>query len=425
MPAQISKPALYGIMTGMLLCGTANTLIQKAQDQTEALGKEFTHPYLQTAVMFGGEFSCIIIFIIKRHMDNKKKAEGQDIMLSPGGVAAQQVKQKTNINPLLIAIPATCDFCGSTLMFIALTMVPASIYQMMRGIIVVITALLAMIFLGRKQYRHHWTAIVLIIAGVFEVGYVAIAQGGDDPVNDDEKIGFGILLLLISQLFAGTMFIVEEKLLGDYYLDPFQVVGTEGMWGLCYYLALLPIMQLIKCNGALCNFNYFENSAFAFAQYADNPWLIVESLGIMVSIACFNCFGIATTKYASAAQRSTIDTSRTLLIWIFSCLFLGEPFYWQSIIGFVLLVIGTLMYNEILVIPYLGFDQNTKEAIAKRAKENGEEATDGQYTSLSPHAAYDSKRNQRGVAAKTGGTRKQLGSAEGAEDEYMLKEGEQ
>jgi len=248
-------------------------------------------------------------------------------MLSPGGVRAQQVKQKTNINPLLIAIPATCDFMASTLMFIALTMVPASIYQMMRGLIVVITALLSVIFLGRKLYRHHWTAIFCIVAGVTIVGAVALLfpEGGDDT-NGSEALG--ILLLLGSQLFAGAMFIIEEKLLGDYYLDPFLIVGTEGMWGLCYYLAILTIMQLVKCNGALCNFGYLENSSYVFEQYSQNGWLVAQSFGIMASIACFNSFGIAVTKYASAAQRSTIDTSRTLLIWIFSCWFLGETFHW-------------------------------------------------------------------------------------------------
>jgi hypothetical protein len=35
---------------------------------------------------------------------------------------------KTNINPLLLAIPASCDVCASTLMFVALAMVPPSIY---------------------------------------------------------------------------------------------------------------------------------------------------------------------------------------------------------------------------------------------------------------------------------------------------------
>lgn len=66
------------------------------------------------------------------------------------------------------------------------------------------------------------------------------------------------------------MFIVEEYFLGDYYLDPMKVVGTEGMWGLTYYLALLPVMQVIHCTGdkglsTLCNFGYLENSSYAFA----------------------------------------------------------------------------------------------------------------------------------------------------------------
>jgi hypothetical protein len=35
---------------------------------------------------------------------------------------------KTQINPVLIAIPAMCDVLASTLMFIALTLVDASVY---------------------------------------------------------------------------------------------------------------------------------------------------------------------------------------------------------------------------------------------------------------------------------------------------------
>lgn len=181
---------------------------------------------------------------------------------------------KTNINPLLLAIPASCDVCGTTLMYLALVMVPASVYQMMRGLIVVITALMSIVFLGRKQYRHHWTAIVLIIIGVFWVGYVSVAASAKNSDGDSGGSEIlGILLLICSQLFTGVMFIVEEKLLGDYYLEPFQIVGTEGMWGLTYYVVLLPIFQLIQCSqedpkglGKLCAYGYMENSAFAFNQ---------------------------------------------------------------------------------------------------------------------------------------------------------------
>ena len=50
-----------------------------------------------------------------------------------------------------------------------------------------------------------------------------------------------------------------------------------------------------------------------------------------------------------------------------------ETFDWKQLIGFVILVFGSLMYNEIVVFPCGGFDQNTKEAIKARKKKEEEE----------------------------------------------------
>jgi hypothetical protein len=58
----------------------------------------------------------------------------------------------------------------------------------------------------------------------------------------------GILIILIAQCFSGGMFIVEEKLLGGYYLDPLYVVGLEGFWGCIMWSILLPILQNINCS---------------------------------------------------------------------------------------------------------------------------------------------------------------------------------
>ena len=54
------------------------------------------------------------------------------------------------VNPFWFAIPATLDNVGCTLMYIALTECAASVYQMMRGFIVVFTAALTVCFLKRK-----------------------------------------------------------------------------------------------------------------------------------------------------------------------------------------------------------------------------------------------------------------------------------
>lgn len=53
----------------------------------------------------------------------------------------------------------------------------------------------------------------------------------------------------------------------------------------------------------------------------------------------------------SATSRSTIDTCRTLFIWIAS-LFLGwETFKWLQVLGFVMLVYGTFLFNGLVQPP--------------------------------------------------------------------------
>ena len=135
----------------------------------------------------------------------------------------------------------------------------------------------------------------------------------------------------------------------------------------------------------------------------ENGMVIVLYLLTMASIAGFNVTGISTTKYASAAQRSTIDTSRTFLIWILSLILGLEDFLAWEIPGFILLVAGTLLYNEIVVVKYFGFDQYTKEALAKQKGLSDRSAArqqDQEYIATSPSAAYDTQRKARALQSK-------------------------
>ena len=57
---------------------------------------------------------------------------------------------------------------------------------MMRGAIVLITALFSVLFLGRKQYFHHLLSLFLIVLGVTLVGYAGIAASSKDDGGDDK-----------------------------------------------------------------------------------------------------------------------------------------------------------------------------------------------------------------------------------------------
>jgi len=98
--------------------------------------------------MFSGELSVFLALGVKKSMIRTKLEAN-----SEKAQVAQQANQKLlkmNPSPFLLAIPAACDFTGTTLMFIALTMVPASVYQMMRGFVNVVTPLFSIIFLKKK-----------------------------------------------------------------------------------------------------------------------------------------------------------------------------------------------------------------------------------------------------------------------------------
>ena len=70
-------------------------------------------------------------------------------------------------------------------------------------------------------------------------------------------------------------------------------------------------------------------------------------------IAFFNYFGISITKYASAAQRSTVDLLRILSVWIFSIILGLEKFNALIVPGFIMLATGFVIYNEIVTISYM------------------------------------------------------------------------
>jgi drug/metabolite transporter (DMT)-like permease len=115
---------------------------------------------------------------------------------------------------------------------------------MMRGSIVIITAALSMVFLGRKQYLHHWVSMIMIMIGLAAVGYIGVTftKGEDTQKTDQTPTStLGVVLIIIAMCFSGVHFIVQERILRGYYIDPLLLIGLEGSWGALLCAILLPI----------------------------------------------------------------------------------------------------------------------------------------------------------------------------------------
>ena len=241
-------------------------------------------------------------------------------------------------------------------MTIGLLAVPVSIYQMVRGAIVLFVGSFSIIFLKRTLTKKQWIGLISVTAGVSIVGLSAVGGGssegkesttdGSSPSSFSWETLVGVLLVMLAQVFSASQFVVEEFLLEKYTMEPLQVVAWEGAFG-----------TLITVTGSVLAYTFFAkgdgkesmfNIAEGFRQVISVKPLLVATIMIMFMMSTFNVSGLAVTRRLSATSRSTIDTSRTVGIWAIS-LFIGwESFKLLQLGGFAVLVYGTLLFNGII-----------------------------------------------------------------------------
>lgn len=284
-----------------------------------------------------------------------------------GGVVMSKLSGK---RILLLALPSTCDIIGTTLMNVGLLVVPVSIFQMVRGAIVLFVGSFSVIFLKRKLTRKQWMGLSSVTAGVFVVGMSAI--GGSSAAGDDSgdatgassssssttwEAAFGVLIILLAQVFTATQFVLEEFILENYSMDPIKVVAWEGTFGTVITVVVSLFVYTVFITKGPDTHSIFDMSE-GTSQVLNNGPLLISSIAIMIALATFNVTGLTITRVISATSRSTIDTCRTIGIWAVSLLIGWETFQFLQLVGFAMLVFGTLVFNGVI----LG-DEETKKRV--------------------------------------------------------------
>jgi drug/metabolite transporter (DMT)-like permease len=133
---------------------------------------------------------------------------------------------------------------------------------MSRGALVLWVGVLSVLFLRRHLFLYQWMSLIIVTLGVFAVGWsgtlvkkavndegpltlraiIAITKRADD---DPAKVAIGVLLILFAQIFTATQYVVEEKIMSKYTVEPLAAVTLEGFFGLTTTLFGMPILHLL------------------------------------------------------------------------------------------------------------------------------------------------------------------------------------
>ncbi|MCJ1432245.1 hypothetical protein MMC27_001601 [Xylographa pallens] len=387
------------LVTMMLLTGVCNTLLTKYQDlqcvrncdATDPKQRHtFEQPVVQTAQMFIGEMGCWLVvagFAIVNRFTSRSRGyspiasdglQEQNPILKPLVAKEEERVPMRGSRVLLLALPSCCDITGTTLMNVGLLYVAASIYQMTRGALVLFVGVFSVIFLRRRLFGYQWSALVIVVLGVGIVGLagaiapnpqakpeprsmvetaILLARAATDQVKATAQTPealqtiIGVLMIAGAQIFTATQFVLEEWLLEKYAIEPLKVVGWEGVFGFIITMLGFAVLHWTIGSTEQGRYGYFD-AVEAWRQVTHYRAIAVSSVLIMISIGGFNFFGLSVTRSISATSRSTIDTCRTLFIWIVSLALHWETFKWLQIVGFVLLVYGTFLFNDIVGHPF-------------------------------------------------------------------------
>ncbi|KAA6362825.1 MAG: Solute carrier family 35 member [Streblomastix strix] len=204
------------LSSGMLLTGSLNTISKKLQYQSCAPGLDvckgsptcntlihknnhhFEKPWTQTSMMFLGEATCIIVYLLYKLCTRKPSTSELK--------AHRKAKIWEFVRLLpLFALLGFFDLLGTTGAAIGLLFVPSSIYQLFRGSIILFTSIWSVLLLKRKFYWYNWTGIVMVIFGLAVVGLSGLLNNSlsSQKISAGKYI-FGIIIIILGQLACST-----------------------------------------------------------------------------------------------------------------------------------------------------------------------------------------------------------------------------
>jgi len=382
----------------MVVTGSLNTVFVKLADMqtsensvgdTEGSGVFFNHPFLQAASMFLGEMLCIITFILLKftgRLDEDTNEEGKKFHPIKHGY--------------IFLLPALCDMCATSLMYVGLNFTPASHFQIFRGSLIIFTGLLRVVWLRKGLEWYKWLGMVVILAGLGVVAVGSFPPFAEEICNsynvtDQSPMApsfttgtFGIsisntdtslacsdsntasakamdvfkgdMLIVAGQVVMAVQGVYEEKVLVQYNAHPLLAVAWEGTWGFtALSILLVPFGYWhVSEDWAHGPTGLFEDSIDAFVQLGNNAGLCVWFVLTMFSIAFFNFSGMYVTQKVGATARTVLDSVRTIVIWL---VFLipsemevpgwHDGFSGWSLAGYIVSIIGVFLFNNIVILP--------------------------------------------------------------------------
>ena len=246
---------------------------------------------------------------------------------------------------------------------------------------IIFVPLFSYFILDIKLYRHHWLALIISLIGVF----IITASRFILDFSFFDEILYHLLNILISSMFSFSLVLIKYLMTKYFIVSPYIFLFYDGIFCIInsFISALIleyPIVLNIKdskYNPLLINENnnYFSNNLFKIiTMFKDQDSLFYISFSIaFISSFFYFIFNAFTIFHFSPYLNVLTDFMTPLLYDILNFFFLDDnrdsnniKRYIYELIGFLIIIFGALILNEIIILNFLGLNDNTYSKIVYR-----------------------------------------------------------
>jgi hypothetical protein len=211
--------------------------------------------------------------------------------------------------------------------------------------------IISRIILKTKIYRHHILSILLTIIGLFSMSICAFKV-----IIENELDNWPYFLFIIGKyIMLPLEDVINKILLTNEFLLPHYLMFYRGIFN---FIMLGILSASVFLNGFV-NFSYFEQFTIDKEKYIQ---ILVKVLFTILSF--FRAFCLLKVIDIFSPQHVSFLNTTFSLFQLFKCRIKSHDDKFITAfdaIFLLIIILGTLIFNEIIILNFFGLNQNTKK----------------------------------------------------------------
>lgn len=223
---------------------------------------------------------------------------------------------------------------------------PGSALNMLKNGRLIFTFLFSVTFLGKHVRAHQCLGVSMVVVGAVILACVA-GLGEGTGWASIAKARTGLIFALGSCIGGAMQCVWEEATMKQYAVPPQLLTGIEGVAGIVYGIIALVVVNLMQV----------EDTPAAFDLLCHSKLILCAFVLFFLTVTIYNYAGIVVTKNSSAMGRTFLDVAKTACVWVVEVLCQWSRFTWLGLLGWVLIVSGTMVYSKTMELPCLTYEE--------------------------------------------------------------------